>query len=222
MAPSLDTLSGIGNVQSVEHQPHVGWEQLAKLFDTGKDLGTISEYASQESGAQYPYSAGAIVSAKAKPTVASMIDIYIRRVGRSVLDRPISSSLEVGRVRVVDSAIGQPTTELNQLADRVMQADWDGAGATALSPETIGHATELLESLPASLEPPDVDATVQGEIIFSWDSEDLGDTFDVAMREDGQMVMAGVFDGLKLKGTVNPKKEKTLSRLADLIRWTMQ
>jgi hypothetical protein len=46
--------------------------------------------------------------------------------------------------------------------------DWDGEGATAISPETISAATQLICALPEGLPPPTITPEPTGEIAFEW------------------------------------------------------
>ena len=223
MAALPDTFSNIGNTQRREDQPDDVLKGLTRLFKSD-DLDTIPQVAWPRPA---PYDMN---FAKAGPISAGSgrhwaLSAALQKCIRERLEfepAMTDTAFEFPSPAIQNRATGQPTAELDQLATRVMHENWDGTGAPALASETINHASALLGKLPASVQAPDVEATVQGEIIFSWDSKDLGDSFDVAMQPDGQMVMAGVFDGVIVKGTVNPKKGKTLGRLADLIRWTMQ
>ena len=137
----------------------------------------------------------------------------------AILERPLPT---LEPPTTPSTPYGQPTTELTALANHVLTPNWDGLEAPALDPQTFDYAKEFMANLSASVEGPEVDATAQGEIVFSWDSEDSDDTFDVAMCPDGRLALAGIFGEIELKGSVDAHSKKVMSRVHDLIRWTMQ
>ena len=70
-------------------------------------------------------------------------------------------------------ALDKLRSEAGARLDRVWvdaSADnWDGYGATALSPAAYGHARTFLESLPTTVPVPDVVPEPDGEIAFEWE-----------------------------------------------------
>lgn len=80
------------------------------------------------------------------------------------------------------------------------QEDWDGENALAVSSRTVEIAVKLAGLLPGFLAPPDVSASPQGEIDFTWDVSENA-MLTVSVCPSDKIAFAGVFKDLKLYGT---------------------
>lgn len=91
--------------------------------------------------------------------------------------------------------------ELNTLRKHVSKDNWDNEGALPLNTHVFKHAETFVRSLNASeISYPEVDASPQGEIVFSWDSEDYRNIFDVLITPTGRLAFSGMFDKSTLTG----------------------
>lgn len=80
------------------------------------------------------------------------------------------------------------------------QEDWDGENALAVSSRTVEIAVKLVGLLPGFLAPPNVSASPQGEIDFTWDVSENA-MLTVSVCPSDEIAFAGVFKDLKLYGT---------------------
>ena len=79
------------------------------------------------------------------------------------------------------------------------QEDWDGENALAVSSRTVGIAVKFVDLLPGFLAPPNVSASPQGEIDFTWDISKNA-MLTVSVCPSDEIAFAGVFKDLKLYG----------------------
>lgn len=94
-------------------------------------------------------------------------------------------------------------TKEKQVADLLTtagQEDWDGENALAVSSRTVEIAVKLVDLFPGFLAPPDVSASPQGEIDFTWDISKNA-MLTVSVCPSDEIAFAGVFKDLKLYGT---------------------
>ena len=89
--------------------------------------------------------------------------VDLRRHLRHV-EQSVSDSLALGMLReeVVKSKLDRVWVDASV-------DDWDGYGATAVSPAAYGNARAFLEALPTTTPVPDVVPEPDGEIAFEWD-----------------------------------------------------
>lgn len=88
---------------------------------------------------------------------------------------------------------------LTVLHDAVTFADWDGEGASAISERTFDLARKFIAQMPSDALEPDVDATPQGEVEFTWEGLN-GLVFSVLVLPSGGLGVAGLFGEMYLHG----------------------
>ena len=89
---------------------------------------------------------------------------------------------------------------VDEIAEEAGQEDWDGEGARAVPPGTVGIAKDVAELLPFNLPCPDVNASAHGELDFDWTIA-RGLRFTISVGPEGDIAFAGIFHGAKLRGT---------------------
>lgn len=89
--------------------------------------------------------------------------------------------------------------EVHDLLKDAGTQDWDGEGALALAPETVGIAQKLIDEFPPHVSRPDVNATPHGEVDFDWVIDrDL--MFTISVGPSKEIEFAGLFHGARLNG----------------------
>lgn len=111
-------------------------------------------------------------------------------------------------------------SELDTLKKHVSNANWDYEGADPLSERVFKHAEKFTRLIATSgVSQPEIDATPQGEIVFSWDGEDIRGMFDVLILPSGRIAIAGMFDDLTLTGNLE-MAQPDIERIIDIAGWT--
>lgn len=90
--------------------------------------------------------------------------------------------------------------DLDALADECAEANWDGYGAVAVSPETIAQAKRILRSLPIGTARPSIAAEPDGQITLEWHSSPKR-TLSLSIDEDGSIHYAALFGLARQFGT---------------------
>ncbi len=89
--------------------------------------------------------------------------------------------------------------EVHSLLEDTGIEDWDGEGALALAPETVGLAQKLIDEFPPHFSRPDVNATPHGEVDFDW-VIDRDVMLTVSVGPSREIAFAGLFHGARLSG----------------------
>ncbi|MCY4130047.1 MAG: hypothetical protein OXG15_12510 [Gammaproteobacteria bacterium] len=120
---------------------------------------------------------------------------------------------------IIDRLRQKLRDELNELKKSVTFDNWDGEGAPRIQDSAFDNAIQFIESLPIQdINTPDIYATPHGAIVFSWESKDLKDTFEVLLLPSGEIATSGIFDRLEVIGRVE-RNVKGINRLCDLMSW---
>lgn len=77
-----------------------------------------------------------------------------------------------------------------EIGQECSQADWDGYGGTAISPEAVTKTLELITELPEMLHPPHLVPSPDGYISFQWHDRDRR-IVSVSPKED-RLVWAAI------------------------------
>lgn len=59
-----------------------------------------------------------------------------------------------------------------EIGQECAQEDWDGYGATAITPDAVTKALELIAELPEMIQPPHLVPSPSGHISFQWHDEE--------------------------------------------------
>lgn len=95
------------------------------------------------------------------------------------------------------NALRERILELQKMGSNV---DWDGEGAVPLDQETVKHAIQFTDCLPADLSEPDIDASPHGMIDFEWTlSREI--MLSVSICPDGTIAFAFRFPEGKMRST---------------------
>ena len=126
--------------------------------------------------------------------------------------------------RTASRPVDKVTQELHEGLRTLYQSasvhGWDNEGAPPVPQETYERASRFIDELLLhSIKPPELEPTAQGEVVFSWDSDDVEDSFDVVIQPSGEVAIAGIFQGVRVYGTVKLTGEQ-LRRIADMASWT--
>lgn len=98
--------------------------------------------------------------------------------------------------RANDLSRNASRTRILELQEMASKADWDGEGSVPLDQETVEHALQFADCLPAGLSDPEIDASPHGTIDFEWTlSRQI--MLSVSMCPDG--TIASAFRSLERK-----------------------
>lgn len=106
------------------------------------------------------------------------------------------------------SATGQrqwaePIAKLIELRDRCSEDDWDGDGASPISPLAFDEAVTLLTALPSTFPPPEPLPEPNGSIAFEW-YRGRDRVYVLSLSGTKSIEFAGLFGaGNELHGRVN-------------------
>jgi len=149
-------------------------------------------------------------------------DVHFVASGTEGLGRVLVESFAEQNAVANERARNQLYSSLVDLRDAVSSPDWDGEGAPALDETVFEYAKRFVGLLPFDrIGQPEIDATPHGEIVFSWDSTNVVDSFDILVFSSDRLALAGLFDGVQLSGEMG-FDDKSIGRIADLVRWTDQ
>lgn len=79
-------------------------------------------------------------------------------------------------------------------------ANWDGLGARAVTTETVAQALSLLESLPSTVDAPDISVHPDGELSFYW-TRGRRATLVVSVSGSGRVSFASILGQRRFHGT---------------------
>lgn len=89
--------------------------------------------------------------------------------------------------------------EVYALLKQAGAENWDGEGALALAPETVGIAQELIDRFPGYVARPDVAATPHGEVDFDWViAQDM--MLTISIGPSREIAFSGLFRGARWNG----------------------
>lgn len=136
---------------------------------------------------------------------------------------PKNPVLTLGRVYNSPSTISTKRkaliSDLEELKEIVTIENWDKEGAPPLDDRTFSYAEQFIQRLPIDqIKSPDIYATAHGAIVFSWESEEVEDTFEIIILTSGDIATSGIFGTLEVIGRVR-WDDKGIRRLCDLILW---
>lgn len=144
-------------------------------------------------------------------TAASMTASGIGRVSVGRPDRGMSSTANdlALRMRGLIASLREPMSlgagykeamlSLNEVAKEAAEPDWDGYGAVPVAGNAVEYARRVLESLPTTYPPPEVDADPDGEISLEW-YRDRDWVFSISVGARGSLAYAGRFGRSRVRG----------------------
>ena len=100
----------------------------------------------------------------------------------------------------IDLARHDSVKALLQSAFEANAPNWDGFGAKAVATSTVLHAIEVLDSLPTTMEQPDISIHPDGEVGFFWSRGDRN-SVAVAVAPTGLISFASLRGHRRLYGS---------------------
>ncbi len=85
-------------------------------------------------------------------------------------------------------------TSLFGMYNECSAPDWDGYGANPISEEAYNEAFKIIDSLPSSIEMPEISCEPTGEIAFEW-NRGKGHIFAISVGGKNRITYAGIFAG---------------------------
>jgi hypothetical protein len=99
------------------------------------------------------------------------------------------------------SDVGQQLqSELNGLVEECSSEDWDGHGASRISPNAYDAAKRFIQGLPGNIERPILAADPDGCVTFEWSLSPKRMVW-VSVHPDYRIDYAAIFGSEKLQGT---------------------
>jgi hypothetical protein len=122
-------------------------------------------------------------------------------------DRTIGKESQIVRNRLrgaIDTersiAFGGSYWDLRSACLEAVNPNWDGYGATPVTPATYTRATSFLAALPLTIPSPEIAIDPDGEVSFRWQTTPE-DVLSVSVSDNGRVSYAALFGNEDAHGT---------------------
>ena len=133
------------------------------------------------------------------PSFGGANDRSVTRSGDD-LARGLPSSESQSSSVSIDEARRDSLRALFNAAIEASAPNWDGYGANAVATSAVAHSRELLDSLPTTVEQPDISIHPDGEVGFYW-TRGKRNTVAVAVSPTGLISFASLRGHRRLHGS---------------------
>ncbi len=99
----------------------------------------------------------------------------------------------------VTSRVNENISSLDEVYQKCSVENWDGYGASSITPDAYWEARSFIEDLPSWLPRPDISGGPNGEIVFEW-YENPSRLFAVSVSGGNQLIYAGLYGPNSIRG----------------------